>query len=71
MVTQIDGECAVGGSIQTFMKKVLYNTKTGFFYSYDVKFVTIEEPFLVLYRTLIMKKKVLLSVHGSIYHFLY
>ena len=44
-------ECAVDGSIQNLFEKGAIQHQTWFFYCYDVKVVTTEEPFLVLYIT--------------------
>ena len=44
------------------LKIVLHSTKKWFFYCYDVKLVTIEEPFLGLYSTISCLNR---SLHGE------
>ena len=50
---------------RTVMTRVLYSTKKGFFYFYKLDIVTIEEPFLVLYRT-IFKKVLYRTIYNTI-----
>ena len=45
MVLKIEAECVVYGSVEKLFENSSIEHQTGFFHCYDVKPVTVEEPF--------------------------